>query len=175
MSEYSVDARPKTAKLLHSGYALAHHDSANLIVENNTVRNAFRIKIGSEKSFPPREPGSKSQTPKLKGHSPQMESNFDNVLSHPTSSSNQVINLHNYLQKTYDKKSDKLNRKSSYVHYSEASSPGSERITPQASMAADSGVLQKNKAEIARMLYPDLPRNAIKEEDLWVNKASLIA
>lgn len=180
-----VLARPKTAKLVHSGYALAHHDAANLIVENNTVRSAFKIKLGSDRTLPlSREPGSKINTVKSRGFISQIDTNYDNVLmmspvskamTFPSTAPNQVIALHNYLQNAYEKKGD-ANRKNSFGQYTDTSFPGSrdiDRITPASNTVPEAGLLQKNKAEIARMLYPDLPRNALKEEDLWVKRMFL--
>ena len=181
--------RPKTTKLVHSGYALSHHGEGNLIVENNTVRADYTIRV-TEKSLSTRHIGSQPVTAHG-GARKVTVSNLDNYLDSikptspnrttrfilPTSPNNntEALSLHNYFQKLRDNKSQ--TRSSGTLRFDMGSSKDygyNSQTNFQTNSDLEQLISNKNRAEVARMLYPQLPRDAVKEEELWVINRNLV-
>jgi len=180
----SSSNRPVTTKLVHSGYALSHGGGGNLIVENNTVQADRTIRVtSSDKFLNTRHIG--SQPVSAHGSRKITMSNFDTYFDGirtispkstrfivPTSPShnNEVLSLHNYFQKLRDKKPE--SRSSGIVRFHQQDSLKDYGYDSNTHFQTNSDMEQllsnKNRAEVARMLYPQLPRDAVKEEELWI-------
>ena len=178
--DVSTSNRPKTAKLAHSGYALAHHDVGNLIVKNNTVRNELNIKMSEQ---PPGPKGTfyqsrpiRTATTDSRGDNYFINPRFNSSTSKGPASTKDLHSGTSVLQyqsgRIPDQANERAMRTSSFGPNMGGSNYGinyDESDQPQSSMRAEA-LFNKNRAEVGRMLYPELPRDTLKEEEFWVIK-----
>ena len=177
----STASRPRTAKLLHSGFALARHDEGNLIVENNTVRADFTIKLVKDN-----KPGSLKNLFDSQGALRKktgihdIDTNFESskfVLSNVRSQFPATTSSEHFAFQSYFRSTGNPNQETKTTNSKRSPAESFQGYRNKSNMQIDieeeAQKVQKNKAEIARMLYPDIPRDAVKEEELWVENLFL--
>jgi len=180
----SVDSRPKTATtFLHSGFAFSHHDGPPLIVENNTVRTNMTIKVNQAEKGKSR-PTTTNKVTRLgftrsRGSNNSLERGGDEYAFRSTTdqsmgdrpwsgATNDVIAMHNYIQRQMENQNGRKNSFSQFMDEGTLPNLMEKGRGILKGSRTQENLFKKNKSEIAMMLYPDLPKDVVEDEELWV-------
>ncbi len=176
-----VEGRPKSSLGYHSGFAITNHDGPPLLVENNTIRNDFiPVKVPDEhsklifKNSALIRPSSIERS----NHSPFEERSKSGVrLIRPNTASRPDFRRPNF-GSNFSRITQNENEHENNKQYISFIDKDSRNVSPLTRARQGQSILkgsrsekvlvEKGKGEIMAMLYPELPKDITKDQELWV-------
>jgi len=178
-----VEGRPKSSLGYHSGFAITNHDGPPLLVENNTIRNDF---------IPVKTPDDHSKLVLIRPssiershHSPFEESNktFERSKSgirliRPNTASRHGFKRPSIGSGHFSRMAQNENENENNKQYISFIDKDSRNVSPLTRARqgqsilkvsrSEKALIEKGKGEIMAMLYPELPKDITKDQELWV-------
>ena len=169
--------RPKTSNGFHSGLAITNHDGPPLLVENNTVRNNFIIRGQVSKNIDRKREMEETNVRSIVFQTPVVNDRIrpeSSLGTAYTNSRNRVGTSNSRNQRggyndEYIYEDD--DRRNSFKHFMPNNNSNSR-------YGSKSGILksskheksdcEKGRGEIMMMLYPEITKELVKEEGVWV-------